>query len=180
MKDQPAPADPPQDDAPLRAGPLEISLGYKLRLAQILAYRTFEERMTDFGVAPRYLGLLAIVGENPGQPQCRLADAVGVQKSSLVAILDRLESAGLLERRGSRTDRRAKTVWLTARGKRVAADLGRLARDHEDRMSEGISPDALRTTLGVLDAMIANLRGQSDQSEAAGSRAPAASAGPAA
>lgn len=146
------------DDGFLSAAALDRSLGYKLRLAQILAYRHFEERMTEHGAAPRYLGLLGIVAENPGQPQNRLADAVGVQKSSLVTILDRLEKDGLLRRRTSHTDRRAKTVWLTEKGEQVVSELLARARAHEATISEGIAPAQLSDILDALDVMIANLR----------------------
>ena len=42
----------------LTAGDGEGQIAYKLRLAQIAAYRAFEERVTGYGKAPRYLGLL--------------------------------------------------------------------------------------------------------------------------
>ncbi|MFD1798192.1 MarR family winged helix-turn-helix transcriptional regulator [Paracoccus aurantiacus] len=150
------------EDGFLSATALDQSLGYKLRLAQILAYRSFEEQMTDYGVAPRYLGLLGIVAENPGQAQNRLADSIGLQKSSLVTILDRLEKDGILERRASAQDRRAKTVWLTNKGEQVVAELFLHARDHEARMAAGIDDHLLADVVAALDVMIANLRGLSD------------------
>ena len=103
-------------DSLLRNGPLDRSLGYRLRLAQIFAYRNFEETHLDQGVAPRYLGLLSLVSANPGQPQNKLAEAVGLQKSSLVTILDRLEKDGILERGPIPEDRRAKGVGSPKKG----------------------------------------------------------------
>lgn len=143
----------------LTGGPLDRSLGYRLRLAQILAYRNFEEKITDQGVAPRYLGLLGIVAANPGQLQNRLAEAVGLQKSSLVTILDRLEKDGILERRPVPEDRRAKGVWLTARGESVFATLSGAALDHEDSLTRGISPEDRDRLIDMLGQVIANLRG---------------------
>lgn len=162
LQDDPTIAVQKDNDGLLTATAVEQSLGYKLRLAQILAYRSFEEQMTDYGVAPRYLGLLGLVSENPGQAQNRLADSVGLQKSSLVTILDRLERDGILERRASAQDRRAKTVWLTDSGERVVAELFRHAKAHDARMATGISDDRLADVMAALDAMIANLRGLSD------------------
>lgn len=146
------------DGGVLQAASLDHSLGYKLRLAQILAYRSFEEKVTDYGVAPRYLGLLAIVGDNPGQRQIRLAETIGLQRSSLVAILDRLEADGLLERRASEEDRRSKAVWLTAEGSRVLAELSKLATEHEASMTDGLAPGARAAVMAGLDAIIGNLR----------------------
>ena len=143
----------------LRGGDFDRSLGYRLRLAQILAYRNFEERITDHGATPRYLGLLGIVAANPGQPQNRLAEAVGLQKSSLVTILDRLEKDGILERRPVPEDRRAKGVWLTDHGEEVVAELSREALDHEDSLTRGISPEDRERLLDMLGQVIENLRG---------------------
>ena len=122
---------------PLTAGPVENSVAYKLRLAQIAAYRAFEERVSGYGVAPRYLGLLSIIGANPGQPQSRLAEAIALQRSSLVAILDRLEADGLLERRAADSDRRSKAVWLTQAGRALLNELSALASRHEERLCQG-------------------------------------------
>lgn len=149
-----------QTQAPtcLSASVLEQSLGYKLRLAQILAYRNFEERLTGYGVAPRYLGLLGIVMENPGQPQSRLAEAVGLQKSSLVTILDRLEQDGILERRAAPGDRRSKAVWLTDHGRQMVEKLFAIAGRHEACVVRNIPGAGQRALLEALDQIIANLR----------------------
>lgn len=149
------------EDTYLTARSLEKSLGYKLRLAQILAYRNFEERLknlTGYGVAPRYLGLLGIVMENPGQPQNRLAEAVGLQKSSLVTILDKLEQEGVLERKASQTDRRSKAVWLTAHGRKLVAKLFAIASEHETRVVSNIPAARQQELLAALDQIIENLR----------------------
>lgn len=150
------------DEDFLSATILERSLGYKLRLAQILAYRDFEERLTGYGAAPRYLGLLAIVLENPGQSQNKLAKAVGLQKSSLVTILDRLESEGLLERKASPGDRRSKAVWLTQIGEEIVTGLMNRAGEHEVQMTRGIDEKTLDNLLAALDQIIENLRNDSE------------------
>ncbi|MWD26507.1 MarR family transcriptional regulator [Aquicoccus sp. SCR17] len=146
------------EEQPLRAGSGEMSVGYKLRLAQITAYRGFEERVTGYGSAPRYLGLLMIIDANPGQPQSRLAEAVAVRRSSLVAILDTLEREGVVERRPSETDRRSKAVALTAKGRGVLADLLEAADAHEAALTAGLTEEERATLLSALDRVIANMR----------------------
>lgn len=142
----------------LSGGDMEASVGYRLRLAQILAYRNFEEKITDQGVAPRYLGLLGIVSANPGQPQNKLADAIGLQKSSLVTILDRLEKDEILERRAIPQDRRARGVWLTPKGEKVVAELASRAAEHEERMAQGIPAEDRERLIAMLGHIIDNLR----------------------
>ncbi|SDY60957.1 MarR family winged helix-turn-helix transcriptional regulator [Citreimonas salinaria] len=143
---------------PLLPAGLEQDVGYRLRLAQILSYRSFEAQVTGYGAAPRYLGLLALIEGNPGQPQSRLAEAVGLKRSSLVPILDRLEADGLLSRQAAEGDRRSKAVTLTKRGHEVTEDLRRLAAQSEARALEGLDETARKALVSALDQIIANLR----------------------
>ncbi|MBO0662365.1 MarR family transcriptional regulator [Jiella sp. MQZ9-1] len=144
--------------AQLDAGEAERTVAYKLRLAQILAFRAFEEKLADRGRAPRYLGLLAIIRNHPGEPQSRLADAVALRRSSLVAILDTLTDEGLIERRLSAADRRINGIWLTKKGERIVDELLLESRRHDAMLTAGLTSKETATALDVLDRVIANLR----------------------
>ncbi|WP_166455296.1 MarR family winged helix-turn-helix transcriptional regulator [Duganella alba] len=58
-------------------------------------------------------------GARPGQ----VADAAGIEAPSLVRIVDQLVAAGLVLRQDDPSDRRAKTLWLTTEGRRIADRL---------------------------------------------------------
>lgn len=146
------------DPMPLQPGELADFVSYRLRLAQITAYREFEGSLTRHGAAPRYLGLLAIIAHHPGQPQSRLAEAIALKRSSLVPIIDRLEGDGLVERRPSPADRRYKSVWLTAKGRRTVADLTAKAKAHEDRLTRGFTVEERATLAALLGKVLQNLQ----------------------
>lgn len=148
----------------LGAGPGDTQIAYKLRLAQIAAYRAFEERVTGFGKAPRYLGLLMIIRENPGSNQSSLAEAVGLRRSSLVAILDQLERDRIVRRDAVPGDRRSKAVRLTGYGERLLAELTEEAEAHEAALTAGISEADLAVIRAGLDRIILNMRA-ADQAE---------------
>ena len=139
-------------------GALADTIGYRLRVAQLAAYRRFEATLAPYGAAPRYFGLLAIIGQHPGQAQSRLAESISVQRSSLVAIIDRLAAEGLVERRPSATDRRVNAVWLTALGERVLAELTARAEAEEARLTAGMSPAERAALVRLLGQVIDNLR----------------------
>lgn len=72
--------------------------------------------------------------------------------------LDRLESAGLVERRSGATDGRSRIVALTARGLATIDELIVLHMQNEDRLLDALTPeqrehlqDALRAWLGALE-----------------------------
>ena len=141
----------------LAPGPLADLIGYRLRVAQLASYRRFEANLCEFGTAPRYLGLLAIIGHHPGQPQSRLAEAINVQRSSLVAIIDRLAEEKLVERRPSPVDRRANAVWLTATGERMLAKLTAQAEEAEVQMGAGMTATERATLVRLLGQLADNL-----------------------
>lgn len=146
-------------EAPLELQPsLERSVNFRLRMAQILAYKSFEAKVPDHGGAARYLGLLSIICQNPGQSQIKLAEAVGLQRSSLVPILDKMEANGILERRAVDGDRRSNAVWPTDHGQAVVADLTAQALELETRTLDGLSAEETDQLLGLMDRVITNLR----------------------
>lgn len=73
-----------------------------------------EHGMTLWG----YTVLVAVV-EAPARTQLALAQAVSVDKSKLVLILDELEDAGLVRRRPDPADRRARIIEATPEGDRA-------------------------------------------------------------
>ena len=107
----------------LQLGLIADQVGYRVRLLQIAAFKDFEEKTYGYGSAPRYFGLLSIIEANPGSQQSRLAEAVHLQPSSLVPILDKLQNEKLVERRSSTLDRRSKSVWLTPEGAKILERL---------------------------------------------------------
>ena len=142
----------------LNMGPLDDLIGYRIRLAQIAAYKDFESVTREFGQAPRYFGLLALIEANPGLPQGRLADAVHLVRSSLVPIIDKLESDGIVERRAAGSDRRLKAVWLTTQGRKLLARLKPHVLAHEERLTAGMSERDKASLLRLLRQMDKNLR----------------------
>jgi DNA-binding MarR family transcriptional regulator len=71
------------------------------------------------GLTPSKLRALDLLAEHGGMRVGELADGVGVDDTTATRLVDRLEDAGLAERRSNTDDRRATTVDLTPRGKRL-------------------------------------------------------------
>ena len=131
-------AQPPGHDDGLEHGILPGLIGYQLRLAQLAVFRDFERTVGDLGISPGRVGVLVLVNGNPGITQSRLAKAVGLDRSTLVPVLDGLERRGLVERRRGE-DRRTNGLWLTPSGKRRLASVKRRILAHERRMVSGMT-----------------------------------------
>jgi len=124
--------------APLRHGPLPGLIGYQLRLAQLAVFSDFAHSVGALGVSPGRAGILLLVEANPGVTQSRLAEAVGLDRSTMVPVLDQFEARGLVERRRGE-DRRTNGLWLTRTGKTLVARMKRGIAAHENRIAERLA-----------------------------------------
>ena len=97
---------------------LTSDLGWLLAQANHVLTTEATAALTDLGIAPRDVCALstALAGNFT---QIELARAIGVDKTTMVVMLDHLEAAGLAERRQSSTDRRARIVTVTPKGRRT-------------------------------------------------------------
>ena len=111
---------PPTGDDPLESA-------WPLLMGLVLEQRwRWSEVAAELGLSQA--GLRALLGVDPDQPRPMrdLARAMNCDPSYVTAMVDDLEQAGYAERRSLPTDRRVKTVALTATGKQA---LRRVQRD---------------------------------------------------
>src|SRR5262245_4190572 len=91
--------------------------------------------LAGLGITPRSNCVLcsALTGEHT---QIKLAEMCELDKTTMVVTVDELEKAGLVERQTSATDRRARIIVVTDKGRTVSAEAQRVvARIHEDVLS---------------------------------------------
>jgi DNA-binding MarR family transcriptional regulator len=105
-----------EPDAPAVVGE---SLGFLLKHAQ-QRYQTLQQpALTRFGLDGRLLAVLAVVGSEGPAVQQRLSERLGVDRTTMVALIDTLELGRLVERRRDPADRRGQLVRLTPKGAKL-------------------------------------------------------------
>jgi DNA-binding MarR family transcriptional regulator len=102
------------------------------------------------GLTPASFGLLNVLAAREGANQQELGSAMGVDPSTMVSLIDQLETAGLAKRRPHPTDRRARAVALTAKGRRVLERGRRMAMQVEDEVLHGLTAAERRELLTLL------------------------------
>ena len=139
--------------APLDRGLLPSLLGYVLRRTQSAVFEDFAATFAHAGEAltPGEFGLLVLVERNAGLSQMTLARALGIDRSTLVPILDRLQARTLLVRHRSPTDGRMHALALTPTGEKALARFARLVRLHEKRIAANLSATEIRTLIELLE-----------------------------
>jgi DNA-binding MarR family transcriptional regulator len=90
----------------------------------------FDEAARAHGLAgARDWIVLSELSTGPRQTQLALAQSLGLDKTTMTSLLDRLEGRGLVTRCTDRHDRRARIPELTEDGRRIQAEVA-LARDN--------------------------------------------------
>ena len=114
-------------------------LGYHLRRAQISVFNDFVKTVSAMQITPGQFGVITLIGSNPGLTQSALARAVGIERSTMVAVIDALEGRGLVERRPSPSDRRSYALVLSEAGKELVDRLKPTVQDHDSRVAGALS-----------------------------------------
>ena len=76
-------------------------------------------------LTPTKLRALDVIGEGDGVRVGELADRIGIDETTATRLVDRLETAGLAERRSAADDRRVTLVRLTHPGGVLVKDVAR-------------------------------------------------------
>jgi DNA-binding MarR family transcriptional regulator len=144
-------AKPPRPAAGPEMGMLTDLLGYQLRRAHIAVFQHYGETMGAADITPGQFGMLTVISTNPGLSQTQLGTALGIDRSTVVAMIDRLESRHLVQRASSPTDRRSHALQLSEGGKALLRRLEEMVRDHERHIARDLSPEERATLLALLD-----------------------------
>lgn len=94
--------------------------------------------------------MLSHLAASEGQSQQALSVALGIHRSAMVALVDDLERRGLAERRRDPADRRAYSLYLTRRGRKVLASAERVAQEHEAELLRGLNASERARLIGLL------------------------------
>jgi len=132
--------------------PLVGNLSWLLAQASHVMVTEMTRAFEDMGIAPR--GHCVLSAATAGEfTQKELADMVGLDKTTMVVTVDELERGGFAERVPSATDRRARIIRVTPRGRKVVAKGERIVRAIQDDVLASLPAgegDALMSTLEKL------------------------------
>ncbi len=122
-------------------------------------YRTrLNEALREIGqTQARWDALFWISVSEEGATQSELAERIGVEGPTLVRMLNRLEQEGLVERRGAKGDRRAKTIRMKPAAEKALSQIAELSRPFRNDLLQDLSDEEVALCLKVLDRILSRL-----------------------
>jgi len=118
------------------------------------------EARTDAALAPlrvtaRDMGALRVIAAGEARSQQEVAAVLGVDRTSMVALLDALEREGIVARRPFEQDRRRNVIELTEAGRKVFTEAEQTALAVEDEFVESLGADGANELRAALQSLLA-------------------------
>jgi len=145
----------PADSSGAGAGKLDLDglsdlLGFNLRQAQVAVYRDFQAALASLDLTQKQGAVLQLIGANPAVSQVDLGATLGVDRASMMALVEKLRKRGFLVRRRSTEDRRRQELFLTGAGEEALTVSKRLIAEHEQRFVARFAEPDLEALLNAL------------------------------
>ncbi|MFA1537912.1 MarR family winged helix-turn-helix transcriptional regulator [Actinomadura monticuli] len=118
-----------------------VGLGMLLAAAHSGSRTGMNDELRPLGIDVRGFSMLLALDMYGPSSQRRLIDMTGIDKSTMVRIIDELEGGGLVRRERAAQDRRAYSITLTDDGRRTLASGRRAAADVGERLFGWLRPD---------------------------------------
>ncbi|NYJ07368.1 MarR family winged helix-turn-helix transcriptional regulator [Petropleomorpha daqingensis] len=135
---------------------LTDDVGFLLTRASGLVVRATNTALADLGLRVRQYSVLTLADDSSdGISQRDLAEVLGLDPSQVVALVDELAAAELVERRPSPTDRRQRLVAATANGVRLRRRADTAAAAGVQRQLGDLTAEEQQTLRGLLQRVVA-------------------------
>ncbi len=141
------------------------SFGCLLHDTARLLRRDFNRRAQALGLTQTQWQALCVLSHNEGINQAALAELLEVQPITLGRLIDRLEATGWVERRDHPTDRRAITLFLTAKAEPILNEMWKLAEETRDIALRGVSESDREQVMSILERVKENLLRSESETE---------------
>jgi DNA-binding MarR family transcriptional regulator len=151
------PAAPPQETTGDEALPLELSVGYQVRMTHRALQRYLQIKIKPHGVTLGNWYFLRALWHEDGLTQRELSRRIGTREPTTMTAILAMEASGLVKRVRNSDDRRKQNVFLTAKGRRLKSKLLPLAREVVNTATTGLNEREIGLFLGFLGTVQRNL-----------------------
>jgi MarR family transcriptional regulator, organic hydroperoxide resistance regulator len=136
---------------------LQGYIGYHLLQALRAHRRLAEAAFSEIGLYPGQEMLLFQLWQEEGVTQSQLVEKLCVEPPTVTKTLQRLEKAGIIERKQDAEDARVSRVYLTPKGEALKEQVQKIWRDLEARTTKNLSEVEQAFILRLLEQITKNL-----------------------
>jgi MarR family transcriptional regulator for hemolysin len=135
----------------------ERSLGFWIGSTARAIEQSLNARLAPHGITIRQVQVLACLAYRQELSQTEIAEMIGLEASTLVRILDRMERDGWVTRTPAPDDRRKKIISVTAKVKPLWKTIVKEGKSVERDATRGLSERQLTQLQKTLGSMLQNL-----------------------
>lgn len=129
-------------------------LGYLLKHAQLRMHELTDHALEPHGVTGRELAVLIMLAGHEPASQQQAAQRLGVDRTTMVALLDALEHRGLVTRHPHAEDRRRNVVELTQTGHEVTKKATKAGEQAEREFLAALDPETAQRFRDTLHTLV--------------------------
>jgi len=130
-------------------------LFFLMSLAQHKLKKTADSFFKDtLGISMTQLGVLFLLEEHPGAMLKDLSAQLGVNASAITALVDRMEDAGLVQRKPSVSDERSQLLFATTAGLKSAAAARPILARLNTRLLQGFEDKEIEVVGRFLNSIV--------------------------
>jgi DNA-binding MarR family transcriptional regulator len=129
---------------------IENSVAFLLAKCHQKAFNIFKVKLEPYHLTPPQFATLAHLWDRDNINQVYLGELMGVDRTTISGIIDRLERGGLVERGADPGDRRSWMIFLTDKGKSLQKNLAPLAAEFNQSLTAGITEEEVEQLIIVL------------------------------
>jgi DNA-binding MarR family transcriptional regulator len=137
--------------------PTDRTLGFLFADIARLLRRNIDRRLQSLELTQAQWRAIVYLSRSEGMTQAALAESLEIQPITLTRLVDRMESAGWVERRTHPLDRRAVQLYLTPKSQPILEEMHARAAETLNEAMRGIAPRAQRQLAATLDQIKHNL-----------------------
>ncbi len=127
-----------------------LRFGFLIHDVSRLRRVVVDRALKPLGITRSQWWVLAFLSRRDGMTQTALAADLDLTKVAIGGLLDRMETAGFVERRADANDGRARRVYLTRAGSRMVTTIRENVEQIELQILENVSEDALNQAAATL------------------------------
>jgi DNA-binding MarR family transcriptional regulator len=148
-----------------------LRFGFLIHDVSRLRRVAVDRALKPLGITRAQWWVLAFLSRRDGMTQTALASDLDLTKVAIGGLLDRMESAGFVERRADQNDGRARRVYLTRAGAKLVGAIRESVEAVEleilDRVPEEALAQAAETLRTLKETLLEILGGEADEGDSA-------------